>query len=195
VTYYDQAVEDLIDLVVLDASAQPRIQQYQNIGQIDNTGWELESRLQVAPPLSLRGTFSRTRSVVQRLSPNYTGDLRVGDQLLGVPRSSAGAALTYSSRLVDLNLEATRFGEWTEVDWLSYYGFIFGGKPYRGSLRAYWIDYPSFTKFNVSVGRRFTPALEGFLRVDNVANNRADERVNVDIPLGRVTTVGLRFRS
>jgi outer membrane receptor protein involved in Fe transport len=179
---------------VLDALAQPRVQQYQNVGQIDNTGWELEGRLRAAPPLSLTGTFSRSRSVVRRLSPNYTGNLQLGDQLLGVPRYSAGAALTYSSPLADLGLEATRFGEWTEIDWLSYYGFIYGGAPYRGSLRAYWMEYPSFTKFNVSLARRFTGGLEGFLRVDNVADNRADERVNVDIPIGRVTTAGLRFR-
>src|SRR5205823_1057393 len=79
-TYYHQTANNLIDLVVVRDS--PYTYQYQNVGKIKNTGWEFRGRLN-AGRLSLTGTYSITRSVVQTLSPTYSGDLQTGDQMLG----------------------------------------------------------------------------------------------------------------
>ncbi len=194
VTYYDQTATDLIDLVILDAGAQPRTQQYQNVGIVRNTGWELEAELRPTPSLALSGSLTRMNSVVRRLSPTYTGELRTGDDLLGIPRYTAGAMIAYSPGPLRLSVEATLLGRWVERDWLAYYGVLYAHEPSRGTLREYWMDYPAVRKFNVAASRDVTDHAEAFLRIDNLTGNRAYERVNVETAMGRAVTAGLRLR-
>jgi hypothetical protein len=133
-------------------------------------------------------------STVEQLYPTYLGDLRVGDDLTGVPRSTAGATLTVPFRQTTFNVGLTYFGEWIQTDWLAYYGFILGGQPYRGSGRAYWIEYPSIVKFNVSAFHALTPRVTGFVVIDNLGNNRRYEDNNTTPSYGRVSTLGVRVR-
>ncbi len=168
-TYYNQTAVDLIDVVLLDATTTPASYQYQNVGEIKNTGWEFQGRLNEGP-FSLAGTFSIANSVVQKLSPTYSGVLQIGDQMLHIPKHTAGATLSYSLPRTTVTLGMTYVDSWTEVDWVSFFGFIFGVHPYRGSFRNYWMTYPSFTKFNLAATQVLTNRLSAFVRSDNLTN-------------------------
>jgi len=69
-------------------------------------------------------------------------------------------------------------------------GFYFGGQPYRGSQRAYWIEYPNVTKFAVGASVDLLQGRTVFLRVENVADTRRFERHNLNIPMPRTFIVG-----
>jgi len=192
VTYYDQEAKDLVDQVLLSTSGPIPQAQFQNVGKIRNKGWEFESTLTLGR-LGFRATYSRPNSTVRELSPSYSGDLRSGDRLLEIPSSIARASINYTFfRHTNLGVEAVRIGHWTAIDWLSYYAFILGVEPFRGSGRDYWMEYPTVTKINVGLSQRVTDQLTGFVQVANVGNNTRFEQKNSNIPLGRVTTVGLR---
>ncbi len=82
----------------------------------------------------------------------------------------------------------------TNYDELALYGVYFGGQPFRGSMRDYWIDYPSVTKFAVGVSQALTKGLTTFVRAENVGNTLRSERFNVNIPIPRSLMVGATFR-
>jgi len=192
-TYYAQKVKDLIDYVLVNASSTPPTYQNQNVGRIKNEGWEFQGRLNVGR-LSLSGTYSITSSTVQTLSSTYSGDLRLGDQMLAIPKHTAGATLSYILPRTTVNLGMTYVGSWTYYDYLALYGFFYGGQPYRGSQRAYWIPYASFSKFNLSVSHTVTDRLTAFLYSKNFTNNHVPEHDNLVLNAGRVTMIGVRTK-
>ena len=193
VTYYDQTVKDLID-AVLDPAAATYTIQWVNAAQIKNTGWELEGQLALGM-VRLGGTFSVANSTVRALSPTYSGSYLVGDRVNSVPRYSGGGTIsvTPTSRTT-LTGSLTHVGSWRSTDVVALFGFYFGDQPYRGSSRAYWIQYPAFTKFNLGVSQVVSSKLSVFAHVDNVGNVRALERNNLTAPMGRVTQVGAQVR-
>jgi len=92
-------------------------------------------------------------------------------------------------------LGMTYIGQWTAADYLALYQYYLGLQPYRGSDRDYWIEYPSVTKFNFSFSQRLAGHLAALLQVDNLGNNLRYESDNFQsIPIGRTTSVGLRFQ-
>ena len=191
-TYYTQIADDLIDQVTIDPSSTPATTQFQNIGRIRNAGWEFEGRVELGR-LRLQASYSVPRSTVRRLSPTYLGDLRLGDPLLGIPRSITGVTASYSPlHATRLLVGLSRFGSWIGTDYLTLYQYYYGDASYRGSARDYWIGYPSVTKLKVSVSQRLTPVLTGLLQVDNLGNNRRFEDNNLNLPVGRVVEVGIR---
>ncbi len=189
-TYYHQTVTDLIDFVTLSASP-VYTYQAQNVGRIKNRGWELRGRLN-AGSLSLTGTYSITTSLVEKLSPTYSGDLKPRDQLLHVPKHTAGATLSYNLPRTAMTLGMTYIGSWIETDYVALYGYYYGGQPSRGSGRAYWITYPSFAKFNLSLSHTVTDRIGVFLQSDNLTNKNATELNNLLVKIGRTTTIGVR---
>lgn len=193
VTYFDQAADNLIQLVALTADTT----QYQNVGRIHNTGVELESWVDVGA-LRLRAQFGYSRARVARLSPTYSGDLQVGDQVFNIPRYTAGAsatlALTQSTRVT---AGLTHVGGRQQYDDIGYFRCIGGTGPCRNEAfdynRDYIITFPGFVKADVSITREFGPSLSGFLRMDNLSNNSAAEFSNISVATGRITTFGLRW--
>ncbi len=192
-TYYDQTARDLIQSVVVQATTPPVQSQNQNVGSVRNSGWELEGRLRPLPGAVVAGTYSLLRSRVEQLSPTYSGELRVHDQLWAVPDHTATLSVSFALPIGTPLIEVTRFGPWRALDYVSFYGFLYGGHPYRGSTRAYYVEYPAFTKVNAMISRSFTPHLGGFLRIDNVTADRSFEWINVVPAEGRTVTLGLRF--
>jgi len=190
-TYYYQTAIDLIDVVVLPESVYTF--QYQNVGRVKNTGWEFQGRLN-SGQFSLTGTYSITSSVVEKLSPTYTGDLRPGDPMLHIPKHTAGAALSYRLPRTTVSLGMTYVGSWIESDYLALYGCYVGG-PCRASGRDYWMKYPSFAKVNLSVTQTVTNRLSLFLRSDNLTNNNVSEHDNTYSNPGRATMIGVRVKS
>ena len=65
--------------------------QFQNVGRVKNTGVEVEGALRVGA-LQFKGQYGYARSRIAQLAPNYTGDLRVGDQSRSTPTHTAGAS-------------------------------------------------------------------------------------------------------
>jgi outer membrane receptor protein involved in Fe transport len=194
VTYYNQSARDLIDLVLLGDGASPPNYQYQNVGRINNHGWEVEGRLGVGR-LDIKGTFSTTSSTAKRLAPNYTGDYRTGDRVLDIPRTTASTTATYrAGHATALSLTWTHIGSWVQTDWVAFYGYLLGGEPFRGSNRDYWMMYPSIDKLSLGASQDLSQQVSAFLQADNVGNNRRFESSNINPSMGRTLTLGLRAR-
>ncbi len=114
VTYYNQRALDLIDFVSIPAlpGTLPTYQ-YQNISLVRNEGWEFEARLPLGL-VQLTGTYSITNSTVQQLPLGYGGDLQLGDQILGIPYTTAGVSVTYSPLArTTVTASMTYIGHWT----------------------------------------------------------------------------------
>jgi outer membrane receptor protein involved in Fe transport len=193
-TRFDQRAEDLIDQVLIDPGTTPPTYQYQNVGRVKNRGWELS--LSAAPVnwVSVDGSYTFTTSRVLEVSPTYSGDLRIGDQLLGIPRHTFGLAARFRLGRANAALGMTHVSSWTETDLIALVGSIYGGQPPRPSGRDYWITYPGFAKYSFNLSYEISPRIYSFLSVDNLTNNYAYERSNVDAVRGRLTVGGLRVR-
>jgi outer membrane receptor protein involved in Fe transport len=196
VTYFNQKAVDLVSLIQLGRDEQNRLeQQYQNVGRIHNRGIELSSTLAPSPSIFLTAVLGVTNSTVESLGSGYTGDLQVGDQLTGVPDYTAGVTLSWMPFSgTTLTGSLTRRAEWREVDFVQFFDALRGGT-YTGRRRDYWVDYPSYTKFNAGVTQDLTSRLSAYVQLDNAGNSYAFERINLIAPRGRVVTVGASFKS
>jgi outer membrane receptor protein involved in Fe transport len=193
ITYYDQTVRDLIQLALLDAASSPPTYQRLNVARIKNTGWELEGGVQFNR-FSLRGQLGLAKSRVAALDAGYTGDLQVGDQVLGFPRYTAGALLTFApSARTNLSAGLAIVGDRTDYDYLAMFRCFGGTGPCQLSLRDYWITYPAFAKLNLTMSQAIRPGVTIFGSVDNLTNNTADESWNIVPAQGRVSLLGLRL--
>ncbi len=196
VTYYNQRAIDLIQYVTIPTPPGTLpTRQNRNISGVKNEGWEFEGRLPIGP-VQLAGTYSITNSTIQELPPDYpAGDYQVGDRIRAVPRTSAGATITFSPfPQTTLSANMTHIGHWIENDWIALYGFYFGSDPYRGSNRAYWIEYPTVTKFTVGVSQQVAKGLTVFVRAENVGNTLRYEQYNANMPMPRSVIVGANVR-
>jgi outer membrane receptor protein involved in Fe transport len=197
-TYYHQIAQDLIQVVLLDPTSTPQIQQYQNVGRIRNSGVELEGMVRVAPA-ELRLQYAYARSRVLELGPTYTGDLRVGEQVFLTPRHTAGGSLTVAPlRGTELTAGATIVGSWTYYDFFAELSCFAGTGPCGpsggASGRDFLKEYPGFVKFNLSLSQQISTNLSGLVAVDNASNREVSEPTNTVPVIGRVTMIGLRWR-
>ncbi len=196
VTYYSQRAIDLIDLATLTLPSDTiETIQFQNLSRVRNTGWEFEARFPLGP-LQFAGTYSITNSTIQALPPNFEpGSYTVGDRVLGVPHSTAGATVSITPLPHTLlTASMTYIGSWVENDRIALIGRFFGGQPYRGSQRAYWMDYPSVAKFAVRATQRLSSGVDLFASAENVGNNQRFELNNAVISTPRRLTLGANLR-
>jgi outer membrane receptor protein involved in Fe transport len=191
-TYYNQAADNLIQFVLLQ-STPVRTQQAQNVGRVKNRGVEAEVTL-AAGPVQLKGQYGYARARVDQLAPNYSGDLRIGDQTLDAPRHSAGASLSatpYHGTTVTGGM--TYVGSWRDYDYIAMFKCFGGTGPCQTSDRDYIITYPSFVKLRASVFQQLTRFMSGFVSIDNITNNEAYEADNFGPVFGRTSTIGIQF--
>jgi len=195
VTYYNQRAIDLIQSVTLPTAPGTLVTyQNQNVGRVKNEGWEFEGRLPLGP-VQISGTYSITNATVKELPPGYTGDYQAGDRIIGIPHTLAGATISCSPLpQTTLTADMTYIGHWIESDWIALYGFYYGGQAYRGSGRAYWMQYPSVTKFGIGVTQELSKTLSAFVRATNVGNTLRYEQNNSQIPMPRSLVVGANVR-
>ncbi|HEX6533901.1 MAG TPA: TonB-dependent receptor [Gemmatimonadaceae bacterium] len=201
-TYFDQRATDLIGLAYLgDPTAAVVETQYQNVGRVTNTGVELALGVNRGP-WTLRGSFSTVRSRVARLAPDYSGDQRVGDAMLYVPRRSGGGTVGFhfgpalaasSGRQALVEVGVTYIGRRRSLDLLGYYACAYGVGPCLGSLRAYQTDLPAFAKVRVGFTHPITEGSDLFVNVENLTNDQRGEYVAVSPSRGRTVLVGIRF--
>ena len=195
-TYYNQRVEDLITTVVLSAPGDTtEIDQNQNIGEIKNTGVELEGSLNLTP-VTLSATYSVFNSTVQQVSGGALGDgtgqYHPGDRLLVIPHSSGGFNTGLTLGRTQLHAGLTYIGSFRNYDRIALFNAVFGADPNPQAPRAYIIDYPSVLKWNASLTQTLPHGVSAFVRVDNVTNSYASEVDNITAVYGRLTVVGLR---
>ncbi len=187
-TYYDQTATDLIQFVLLDGSQLPQIRRFENVGRVANRGIELEGGLHMGR-VNLTAQFGHATSVVKALGPAYTGDLQPGDQVLGIPRNTAGASVAVSALAnTTLTLGMVYVGARTNYDDRAMFT-----DPTRETLRDYWTQFPAFTKVNLGVSQVLSRSATAFLNIENVANVNPSEQSNLTPIQGRISMVGLRL--
>lgn len=187
-TYYDQTAEDLIQYTQVQA---PITYQNQNAGRVRNTGVEVEGTLLVGPA-RLKAQYGYARARIEQLSPTYTGDQRIGDQVLATPWHTAGGSLDLALRAgTNLAAGVAYVGSWNQYDYLAEYRCFGGTGPCAATSRGYIVAYPGFVKFNATASQAIRRGLSAFVSVDNLANNTAVEYSNNGPVMGRITTVGL----
>lgn len=204
VTRFDQLASGLIQQVVIPGSASSLAGQsmallglqYQNVGSVGNHGWELQA---VVHQGSLAGalTLSTVDSRVRSLAVGYTGDLRAGDRMLGVPARTASASVSWSGSRWDALIGVSRAFDWIEYDRLSlaaaYVGFDRVTVPLYGiDLRGYWRAYKGKTRLRASVSHGFGRRVSVVLTGENLLNYQRGEPDNVTIVPGRSITTGVR---
>lgn len=191
-TYYDQTADNLIEFVQVAGAPVPTFQ-WQNVGRVNNQGVEIAGALG-AGPIQLKGQYAYVRARIEQLAPNYTGDLRVGDQSLITPKHTAGASLSVApNKKMVAAVGLTYVGSWNYYDFLAEFRCFAGTGPCPPTSRDFIVHYPGFAKLNATVSQDITHDLSGFLSVDNLTNNQAHEFFNGIPVMGRITTVGLRF--
>lgn len=200
VTRFDQHAYSLIQPVAV-ASAAPDatdsamrlLYQLQNVGEIGNRGWELESTV-AAGQLSLTGTFSLVDSRVRRLSATYTGDLRPGDRMLAVPSKSGGLTATWRALAWSGSLTATRVADWVNYDAVALATSLATAPVVGDQLRSYWRHYSGVTRVDASLTRdmfgRFTLALTA----RNLLDVQRGEPDNLTVVPGRTLGAGVTTR-
>ncbi|HEY9516198.1 MAG TPA: TonB-dependent receptor [Gemmatimonadaceae bacterium] len=201
VSGYTQSARDLIAFMQVATSPLPTYQ-YQNVGQVSNRGIEVEGKLSISTRLRMSAQYGYVRSrFVSVGDPN--GTIEVGDEPLGIPSHTAGAALTVTpSNRMTFTAGVTYVGNFRQTDFLAEYRCLASRTEpacpsaylSTGSVRYFTATYPSFTKINVGVTRELSDQLDVFLAIDNLANNRAYEGTNTAPVAGRNTMLGIHIR-
>jgi outer membrane receptor protein involved in Fe transport len=167
--------------------------QFQNVARVRNTGLELEGSFS-RWGLRLNAQYAITHARVRELGPDYTGDLRVDDQVLLVPEHTGGILLTVTPwQKTSVAIGVTYLGSWVNYDFFALFGCFGGTAPCRASNREYLTEFPSVAKASLSVTHAINRMVSGFVAIDNLTNNDNFEAFNSNPILGRISTFGLRL--
>jgi outer membrane receptor protein involved in Fe transport len=193
ITFFDQIARDLIESVTVNADTNPQVSQYQNIGRVHNEGIEVEGAIRIPiGRLSAQGAITTSR--VDALDPLYGGDLRVGDQLLAVPKYTGGISLAMSpTRKTTATVGVTYVGSWTNYDEFAELSCFGGTGPCAATTRGYISSYPGFVKVNVNVTQQLNSVAAVFISVKNLTDNENYEFYDAAPIQGRVTVAGVRI--
>ena len=206
-TRFDQRVTGLIQNVAVavdtfgyGSTIERRVRyQLQNVGEITNTGWELQGNL-THGSVTLATALSSVDSRVRTLAHGYMGDLQPGDRMLAVPAQTASLTFSYAGDRWYASLGATRAMDWVNYDRLSLArafaasnGYTFRDKDLTGSsLRAFWRSYDGDTHIRLSGSRDLSRGVALLLTGENLLGGQLGEPDNVTIRPGRTVTAGLR---
>ncbi|MFL5385420.1 MAG: TonB-dependent receptor plug domain-containing protein [Longimicrobiaceae bacterium] len=204
VTRFDQRASGLIQQVAMGVDTfvrggRPvRQVQYalQNVGAIDNRGWEMQGSL-IRGPLSLSGTLALVDSRVRRLATGYSGDLQPGDRVLGVPGRTASLTAEWEGRGWNGALTATRAWDWINYDALALAATFdadsAGMRTWRGTaFRPFWKSYDGETDLRATVSRQVRPGISLVVRGENLLGGQLGEPDNLSIRAGRSFLLGVK---
>lgn len=208
-TRFDQRAFSLVQPVAVltdtSVTADPREEHFayllQNVGAIDNRGWELQGTSR-AGPVVLTGTISLVDSRVATLHRGYTGDLRPGDRMLEVPSRTFGASAAWSAGArLTLSTSLSRANDWVGYDRLALAQVLAqtmesgheGTRPPVGSeLRAFWRAYGGVTHWSTSSTYTLSPRMTLIFTGDNLLGQQRGEPDNLTVLPGRTLTLGVR---
>jgi iron complex outermembrane receptor protein len=204
-TRFDQTASGLIQQVVTfdtTSTFSPygrRITyELQNVGKITNRGWEMQGTTAFGP-LVLGGTLSLVDSRVVALANGYSGDLRPGDRMLGVPSRTANVNASWTRARWSASLGATRAWDWVNYDRVTLGKAVATGAhsmhDFVGpQLRAYWMDYDGSTRVRATAFRDITRGFGVTITGENLLNRQTGEPDNATVVPGRTITLGLRAK-
>jgi iron complex outermembrane receptor protein len=134
---------------------------------------------------------------VQQLAARYTGDLREGDRMLGVPRVTTSADVRWNARRWSVTVGAARASDWIEYDRVelarAYANFDGDFVRLAGAeLRGYWRKYDGVTRLRAGVTRELWASTTLTLTGENLLDVQRGEPDNVTIVPGRTVLLGLR---
>ena len=204
-TRFDQRVSGLIqnvsvaiDTLVHNGRTERRVRyQLQNVGEITNTGWELQGTT-THGPFSLNGAVSSVDSRVRTLAHGYLGDLRPGDRMLAVPARTVSTTATWFGGVWFASLGAMRAMDWVNYDRLSLANWYLtqNANPMReptgARLRSYWREYNGETHLRITGSRDLSRGVSLLMVGENLLGGQLGEPDNVTIRSGRTVTAGLR---
>lgn len=205
-TRFDQRASELIQPVSIQIAQAPgdsmpkyrRIAyELQNVGEISNRGWELQSTFGNGP-WSFGATFSQVDSRVQSLAPHYTGDLRAGDRMLEVPARTFGINASFAKSRWSTAWNVSRASDWINYDRIALASaFSNNNTPLQDfvgwKLRSYWKNYTGVTRIGgragFLIGRGMTFTVDG----ENLLDEQRGEPDNITVLPGRTVSAGLRL--
>ncbi len=199
-TRFDQTAYSLIQPVLLKSTLLPSpdadgrmLYALQNVGQISNRGWELESSF-TEGRLSVGGTMSIVDSRVRRLAFDYKGDLQTGDRMLGVPAFTTGLTTTWTALRWSTSLTLARAQDWIEYDALALAMTSPTARPAGAALRDYWRVYPGVTRIDASFSRQFFSGFSLVFTGRNLLDVQRGEPDNLTVLPGRTLSAGLEAK-
>ena len=204
-TRFDQHVSGLIqnvsvaiDTLLRNGTAQRRVRyELQNVGEITNTGWELQGST-TRGPFTLSSAVSSVDSRVRTLATGYLGDLRPGDRMLAVPARTFSTTASYQGESWFMAIAATRANDWINYDRVSLANWYVAQtpnpnrEPTGGRLRTYWRSYDGQTHLRLTTSRDLVRGVALLVIGENLVGGQLGEPDNVTIRPGRTVTAGLR---
>jgi iron complex outermembrane receptor protein len=204
VTRFDQRASGLIQPVsslVTTVSGSGRLSRsmtytLQNVGAIDNRGWELEATTRVQR-LSLAAAVALVDSRVAQLALGYRGDMRVGDRMLDVPSNTVSLTAAYTSGRWSVAGTAIRAADWIGYDRAgigsALADSVLSPREFEGAnLRRYWMTYAGMTRVRANTSFRVRGDLSVLVGGDNLLNVQTGAPDNATVISGRTLTLGLR---
>jgi iron complex outermembrane receptor protein len=199
-TRFDQTAYNLIQPVAITSSLMPTtttdsrlLYALQNVGEIGNRGWELESSLSKGR-LSLTGSLSLVDSRVRALGVNYSGEVQQGDRMLGVPARTFGITTAWTARRWSTSLTLARAEDWISYDGV---GLAIASAEHpivRTALRDYWRYYPGVTRIDASASRQLFGGVSAIFTARNLLDVQRGEPDNITVLPGRTLSVGIQAK-
>ena len=208
VTRFDQRASGLVQPVAilgLNAAGSTRpgdpesahvLYQLQNVGAINNRGWELQGT-SLFGELSVTGALSFVDSRVANLAVGYVGDLHPGDRLLEVPERTASLQARWTHSRFTLSTSVARASNWINYDEVALAQTIAADPtgrltPVGEALRAYWRTYEGSTRLGATTSLRVTERASVSLTGSNLLNHQLGEPDNITVVPGRSILIGLQ---
>ena len=206
-TRFDQRASGLIQPVSIyqpemESDSTPKFRhiayELQNVGQIGNSGWEMQSGFN-SGPWSVGATFSQVDSRVRKLATRYTGDLRAGDRMLEVPARTYGLSAGFTRSRWSTSWSVSRAADWINYDRIALASaFSNNNKPLEDfvgeKLRSYWKNYGGVTRISARggflIGRGMMFTVDG----ENLLDQQRGEPDNITVLPGRTISAGLKVR-
>lgn len=201
-TYFTQRATGLIQPVgVMSWSDTSATSSYgmsyelQNVGAIDNKGWELHAGV-TSGRLQLDGTYTLLQSRVDKVASGYTGDLRAGDRVLQVPSRTMSFTTSWVARSWSTSWTLSRAADWMNYDWLAIARLNNSAAPDDSDteLRPFWRNYNGVTRLRAHFTRDITAQFGLVFTGENLLGQQLGEPDNVTIVPGRTISAGLRAR-
>jgi iron complex outermembrane receptor protein len=170
----------------------------QNVGAIDNRGWEWQGRLRHGA-LALSGMLTLVDSRVARTARAYRGELRAGDRMLEVPARTLSLAASWQGGRWGAHGGLAHAADWVTYDRAEIAQALErtddAARPLAaGMLRGFWARPAAVTRLRGGVTVRLFGDLVLQANGENLLNVQRGVPDDGTVFAGRTLTMGLRTR-